>query len=143
MKINCADSAGRQRGVALLEGLIGTLLLSIVFLGGSHALSITLVSQRHMNAQNLAVLELREKTAATGIAGLCSAGSDSITVGQQSLSIAASNCTNPLITVSVGNFDVDIGSGEVGGVGASVSTTSGATSMDYFGGDGVVTFSYQ
>lgn len=143
MPVNCAEAFRRQRGVSLIEAMIGTLLLSIVFLGLSFALSRTLVAQRHLNAQSLAVMELRELTAATGLGDLCSAGSGAIAVGQHQVGVQVADCTSPAITVSAGGFSATLAGGELPGVGASVSTVGDATSRDYFGGNGVITFSYQ
>lgn len=54
-------SAGprRQRGDVLMESLIGVVLMSVIGLGVTYATSRTLVSQRDMNVQNLAVAQMR------------------------------------------------------------------------------------
>ena len=54
-------SAGprRQRGDILMESLIGLVLMSVIGLGVTYATSRTLVSQRDMNVQNLAVAQMR------------------------------------------------------------------------------------
>ncbi len=54
-------SAGprRQRGDVLMESLIGLVLMSVIGLGVTYATSRTLVSQRDMNVQSLAVIQMR------------------------------------------------------------------------------------
>lgn len=131
-----------QRGATLIEAMIGTLLLSILLLGMSYALSRTLLSQRYMNAQNLAILEIREKTQDTGLATLCSAGTDSIAVSQYTVTISASNCTSPQIAVSANGFSATLPANTVPAIGATVSTTTNTQNEDLFGGNGVLRFSY-
>lgn len=48
-----------QRGDVLMESLIGLVLMSVIGLGVTYATSRTLVSQRDMNVQNLAVAQMR------------------------------------------------------------------------------------
>ena len=137
----------RQEGATLIEAMVATLLLMILMLGLTFALSHTLVVQRHTNAQNIAVLELREQAHRVGLSGLCDGGSNSVSISAQTVTIATSSCTSPAISVSTnvsGNaYQSTLPAGFVPGVGASVSTTSSDLSQNLFGGDGVISFSYQ
>lgn len=59
MSRSFSPSPRRQRGDVLMESLIGLVLMSVIGLGVTYATSRTLVSQRDMNVQNLAVAQMR------------------------------------------------------------------------------------
>lgn len=54
------NSGNHQRGVSLIEAMVAALVLAILFIGLAHVLARGLVSQRYVNTQNLALLEMRE-----------------------------------------------------------------------------------
>lgn len=65
--------APQQWGISLIEAMVATLLLSVLFLGLAFVLSRALVGQRYMTTQNLALLEIREilQTTAGGADQFC------------------------------------------------------------------------
>lgn len=67
------------RGDALLEALIGAVLMAIIGLGLVYATSRAAVSQRHTNVQNLAVNRLRTLLQDDGISDGCATGGGSKT----------------------------------------------------------------
>lgn len=60
-----------QRGATLLEALVGALLLVVIFLGASYALSRTLVSQANSQALALGLLETRERLQDKNLSQIC------------------------------------------------------------------------
>lgn len=135
-------SPARQQGASLVEAMVGTLLIAVLLAGVSYALSRTLISQRYMNAQTIAVLEMRELTQREGMTGLCSSGTGDITVGDQSVNVSASDCSGPQITITVNGIGRTIPAGTLPAIGASLATQSTAQSQQLFGGDGVLRFSH-
>ena len=131
---NCAN--GRQRGISLVEAMVATLLLAILFLGLAFALSRGLVSQRYMNTQSLALLEIREslQQEENGAEGFCTAPPDLNWLGTIALEDSNNNCRTTPITLSLDGFD-DV---EVSAQSVEISTTSTGTSQGLFGGDGVI-----
>lgn len=79
----------RQHGEALLEALIGMLLMMIIGLGLSHATARATVSQRDMNLQNIVVGQMRNLIVQRG-AKLCT------------------DDTLPAITTPIGTFGLEV-----------------------------------
>ena len=91
----------RQRGISLVEAMVAVLLVAILFLGIAHVLSRGLVSQRFMNTQNLALLEMREKLQqADSVDAFCN---NPGSLEWLSVGLETGDCTEPApITVTVG-----------------------------------------
>ena len=131
-------TVARQCGISLIEAMIATLLLSILFLGLAFVLSRGLVSQRYMATQNLALLEIREGLQQKGIKNLCDGGSpDSLQiVGAVSI---AKNCEDkPEIDVNILGFERSVTPRSI-----TLTTESNSVSEGLFGGDGVIKISNQ
>jgi len=128
----CANAAFRQRGVSLIEAMVSTLLLSILFLGVAFVLSRGLVSQRYMNTQNLALLEIRESLQQTagGATGFCNSPPALTWLGAVALE-KGSDCKVTKVPLSIGGIDVEVDAQSI-----QVFTTSNPTSQGLFGGDG-------
>jgi len=56
---NLAFLRGFQRGDALLEALIGILLMTVIGLGLSYALARIVNSQRYVSTHNIAIMQMR------------------------------------------------------------------------------------
>ena len=68
----CTDPRRAQRGDALLEALVGILLLAVLGLGLSHAAARMLAAQRYAAAHGIVVAQMRNALETQGIAHLCS-----------------------------------------------------------------------
>ena len=67
----CTDPRRAQRGDALLEALVGILLLALLGLGLSHAAARMLAAQRYAAAHGIVVAQMRNALETQGIADLC------------------------------------------------------------------------
>ena len=138
-----SDRISLQTGSALLESLIGVLLLSILLAGLTTVLSRTLVSQRYMNTHNIAVLQMRERLFKQGVSAVCADTDSVLPIGQFSLSMVSASCSSrALPTVGVHGQQMAFTSGQIPAI--SVAWTSAATSSNsaLVGGDGVITIAY-
>lgn len=68
----CTDPRRAQRGDALLEALVGILLLAILGLGLSHAAARMLAAQRYAAAHGIVVAQMRNALETNGVQDLCS-----------------------------------------------------------------------
>ena len=68
----CTDPRRAQRGDALLEALVGILLLALLGLGLSHAAARMLAAQRYAAAHGIVDAQMRNALETQGIAYLCS-----------------------------------------------------------------------
>lgn len=121
-KAICTERSRRrgrsQRGDALLEALIGFMLLMVLGLGLSYAAARTMNSQRYASTQNIALNQMRGllQDDAKGLRTLCASGGATqqvkITpVGGDPLQIpvTASNCAQSDVTVGVaGNATLSV-----------------------------------
>jgi Tfp pilus assembly protein PilV len=138
----CADmgernKTGHQRGASMIEALIASLLLSVLFLGLAHVLSRGLASQRFMNTQNLALLQIREnlQQSEQGIVPLCEGEAPNQITVLSGISLNSS-CAGGTIGISLSGLERTVPTRTI-----TVSTSSNATSQGLFGGDGVISLS--
>ena len=68
----CTDPRRAQRGDALLEALVGILLLALLGLGLSHAAARMLAAQRYAAAHGIVVAQMRNALETNGVQDLCS-----------------------------------------------------------------------
>ncbi|BCL76544.1 hypothetical protein JHS3_22800 [Jeongeupia sp. HS-3] len=136
----------RQRGEALLEALIGIVLMAAIGLGLTYAASRAAVAQRYSNSQGIVVAQIREKLSTDGVSGLC-AGAPSIKVGDSTLALAvtcdrntASGGTHPVTIATNGIATVSLPANAVV-TGISVATSDTSTSRELLGGTGEVAVS--
>ena len=67
----CTDPRRAQRGDALLEALVGILLLALLGLGLSHAAARMLAAQRYAAAHGIVVAQMRNALETNGVQALC------------------------------------------------------------------------
>ena len=138
MKRYCNNRQG-EKGSSLIEALIGTLLLSILFVGMNSVLSRTLASQRYVNTQGIAVLEMREGLFVNGVAGVCGNDLTSISIASHQLAMASPACSSPILAdVGVPGQLEDLPANSVPAVTMAWNTDSTENSQDLIGGNGVV-----
>ncbi len=132
----------REKGDALIEALIGTLLTAILCVGVNTALAKTLHAQRYSNAKRLAVLQMRQEIQNGGITDICSGGADSATVAGFTVSQSAT-CGSVGFTMAI-NADLSVSkaAGTVQGTSFALSTDSDTTNQGLFGANGILTVSY-
>lgn len=138
---SCArkDIRHRQRGVSLIEAMVAALLLSILFLGMAYVLSRGLVSQRYMNTQSIALLEMRNGLQQVGVTAICDGDTPptlSNKVGGLAVTGSCTTVNNANVTLS--GYDRTVTQRSV-----TLSTPANATSEGLFGGNGVITLSDQ
>lgn len=129
------DPRRRQRGDALLEALIAMVLASIIGLGLTYATARMANSQRYMNAQNMAVHEMREELLKKGFTAdeLCDAdnlewaGSAAYTSSGDTI---AFDLTCESTTINVNGIDIQLQAVK------SLASSGDGVSQAIFGGDG-------
>jgi len=136
-RINSVEhpSNKRQRGVSLIETMVATLVLVILFMGLAHVLARGLVSQRYVNTQNLALLEMREALQK----GICQ-GAHSLSLIEE-IALKTDCMSRQGLTVSVGTLaPVLLAGNELPPI-IDVSTPGNDRTEGLFGGDGVIKIS--
>lgn len=100
----CTDTRRFQRGDALLEALIGILLLAILGLGLSHSAARMLSSQRYAATHSIVVAQMRNAVQTLGLEHLCSNSSTiSITTvqgGEVNVVLPAAQCEKHDVEIS-------------------------------------------
>jgi len=137
------SSRHSQRGDALLEALVGTVLASIVGLGLSYTTARMMVSQRYVASQSAVLDQMTGSLTTSGVSNICAGTSQvSIAVGASSLTLPAPTCATAAVTVSLsgGSQSATLPAGVVTSM--SLSTpSSNSTAINIIGGNGVVTIS--
>ena len=143
--INYRSASNYQRGEALLEALIGILLMSVIGLGLSFSLARTFNAQRYISTQNIAIMQMRNLLSISSISQASCSSSQSIPAY---LNSNISTATNIPVTIScspassivvgiTGNTNFDKTISVITRV--SISTpANNAVAKSFFGGDGVV-----
>ena len=102
----CTDPRRAQRGDALLEALVGILLLALLGLGLSHAAARMLAAQRYTAAHGIVNAQMRNALETQGIGHLCSnphtfsitpAGGSAVSV-----ELPAAHCEKHDVAISTG-----------------------------------------
>lgn len=134
-------TAGRQRGDALLEALIGIVLMAVVGLGLAYSTARAANSQRYLNTQNLAIAQLREKLQHVEP---CTIDTVTITLAGKSVDFSPT-CTTENVTVryTMNGNTISEPLDEPMKTLTSVSTTSSDVTRELFGGDGSIVISLQ
>ena len=134
----------RQGGSSLIEAMIGALLMGILMVGLTSVLVRTLSSQRYMNAQNYALLEIRAAMQAEGgIADICDNSVNTVPIGSHQATMSGANCTASAALSDFGiagvteDLDADAAT-----IGIEWKTAEDSQNAGLFGGDGVITVSY-
>ena len=105
----CTDPRRAQRGDALLEALVGILLLALLGLGLSHAAARMLAAQRYAAAHGIVVAQMRNALETNGVQDLCS-GAATATLpivdrktGEQifsAITLPAPECSRDTVTIT-------------------------------------------
>ena len=95
------------RGDALLEALIGILLLAILGLGLSYSVARILASQRYAATHGIMVAQMRNALETGGLSNLCSAAPDAISIvpaggSKISVQLPAAQCEKHDVTITSG-----------------------------------------
>ena len=130
----------RQGGVTLIESLVASLLLGIIFMGMGHILTENLRAQGENYAMGLTLFDVRQQLQQTdgGVEDLCSGGAMDLLwfEGDISLSAQCSNGPNVELTLPGITAGQPVTLQQF-----SVSTESADDSKLLFGGDGVISTS--
>jgi prepilin peptidase dependent protein A len=140
----CTDRSGgrRQRGDALIEALVGTVVAAVLGLGLSYTASRMVVSQRYVSTQYAVLDQMSNSLSSSGLTALCGGTTQaSVTVGTTTLALPTPTCATAAITVSTpGVQSVTLPTGVVTTM--AFSTPSASTSAQtLLGGNGVMTIS--
>lgn len=139
-----------QRGDALIEALLGMLLMAIMGLGLAHSAARAVLSQRYVNTQNIMISDIRETLASSSsVSNLCGTTPSMAVAGAEtSLDLT---CTQASVTMAL---QVDTEDSEDEAVlSYTIAANSIVTSMDVkleandtnksiIGGDGSMDVSY-
>lgn len=134
--------ARRHWGDALIEAMLGILLMTIVGLGLSYAAGRALNSQRYQSTQNLAIAQMRNALTTTGMTALCAGSSASVSVSASAVSLPIPTCATASVSIGVAGstaLNVTLPASVVTSL--SFSTPGTNETVGLFGGDGVITFS--
>ena len=145
--INFRFPSKHQRGDALLEALIGILLMAVIGLGLSYAVARALNSQRYTSTQNIAIMQMRNLLAtSSSIQTFCTSSPNiRVTLNPQAqvptnIDLqAAINCS-PASTIAVGVM-ANTGFNENVSFITRISLSTPTNNNDaksLFGGDGIV-----
>lgn len=132
-----------QRGVSLLESLIGSMMLAIIFIGMGQILAKNLRAQGENYAMGLTLMEVREQLQQTskGISSLCKGQSLDSLWFTQNVGLAASCSGSASVTISLPGISANPGPVTLEQVTVSTQPGDGAEAGKLFGGDGVVAVS--
>ena len=143
--INLRFAGNYQRGDALLEALIGILLMSVIGLGLSFALARTFNAQRYISTQNIAIMQMRNLLSRSSLSQTSCSSSQSISVYLNSnvstptnipVTISCSPASNIVVGIT-GNTGFDKTINVITRVAISTSANN-AVAKSFFGGDGIV-----
>ncbi len=133
----------RQRGDALVESLVGTVIAAIMGLGLAFTCSRVVVSQRYVSTQSAVLDQMANALSTTGVSTLCAGTTQaSVTVSTYTLSLATPTCTEAAVSVSTasGTQAVTLPAGVVTTMAFS-TPSSNSTAQSLLGGNGVMTIS--
>lgn len=130
-----------QRGDAMLEALIGVVLMAVVGLGLAYTSARAVSSQRYLNTQNLAIAEVRDRLQRESEP----CASEKITIDLANISVDFTPvCASDTVSLSY-TIDGVITTDDISDLTTLNSLSSDATdaSRSLFGGDGVVLLNLQ
>jgi hypothetical protein len=128
-----------QRGDALIEAMIGGLLMVILFVGTMLAVGKIMTNQRTMNTHDIAVLEMHETLQTIGIEDMCGGtGAGTDTIAGQTITYGTT-CNTATVTMTLNALSETV---SVAGTGFTLNTVDDTTSRDLLGGDGIVNAGY-
>jgi prepilin peptidase dependent protein A len=131
----------RQRGDALIESLVGTVIAAIMGLGLAFTCSRVVVSQRYVTTQSAVLDQMANALSSAGVSNLCAGTTQAtVTLSTYTLSLATPTCAEAAITVSTsgGTQSVVLPAGVVTTMTFS-TPSSNTTAQNLLGGNGVMT----
>ena len=143
--INPRLASKRQCGDALLEALIGILLMSVIGLGLSFALARTFNTQRYISTQNIAILQMKNLLPTSSISQTSCASSQTIhvylnpnvqTTTDVPVAITCSSASNIVVGIT-GNTSFNETISAITRI-AVATPANNANAKSLFGGDGIV-----
>ncbi len=135
-RITVSTSRHKQKGMTLIEALVAAVLLGVIFLGLTYALSRAIVSQRYTETQSLWLQETRENLQGVGLERICAQGETPQAVTNLPTNVAATaQCINADVEVSVPGLERTIASSRL-----QLTTANTAQNQSLFGGDGELLF---
>ena len=135
-RITVSTSQHKQKGMTLIEALVAAVLLGVIFLGLTYALSRAIVSQRYTETQSLWLQETRENLQGVGVERICAQGETPQAVTNLPTNVAATaQCINADVEVSVPGLERTIASSRL-----QLTTANTAQNQSLFGGDGELLF---
>lgn len=134
--ITVSTSQHKQKGMTLIEALVAAVLLGVIFLGLTYALSRAIVSQRYTETQSIWLQETRENLQGVGLERICAQGETPQAVTNLPTNVAATaQCINADVEVSVPGLERTIASSRL-----QLTTANTAQNQSLFGGDGELLF---
>lgn len=125
-----------QRGMTLIESLVAAVLLGVIFLGLTYALSRAMVSQRYNVTQSTFLQETRENLQTVGIQRLCDAGEAPASYNWLPVAVQVSkSCSDSTVTVDIPGLQRDVVTHKL-----SLVTNDNDDNQQLFGGNGEVLF---
>lgn len=135
-RITVSTSQHKQQGMTLIEALVAAVLLGIILLGLTYALSRAIVSQRYTETQSLWLQETRENLQGVGLERICAQGETPQAVTNLPTNVAATaQCNSADVEVSVPGLERTIASSRL-----QLTTANTAQNQSLFGGDGELLF---
>lgn len=126
----------QQSGMTLIESLVAAVLLGIIFLGLTYALSRAMVSQRYNVTQSTFLQETRENLQTVGIQRICDAGESPASYNWLPVAVAVSEtCSDSTVTVAIPGLERDVVTHQL-----SLISADNDDNQQLFGGDGQVLF---
>lgn len=97
-----------QRGDALLEGLVGALLLAIIGLGLTYAAARAVNTQRHASGHHIVLTQMLNALETKGVQALCNGTTATLTIedrktGEQifsAIALPAPECSRDTVTIT-------------------------------------------
>ena len=104
----CTDPRRAQRGDALLEALVGILLLALLGLGLSHAAARMLAAQRYAAAHGIVVAQMRNALETNGVQALCNGATATLPIVDRktgepifsAIDLPAPECSRDTVTIT-------------------------------------------
>lgn len=134
-----------QRGDALLEALIGILLMSVIGLGLSFALARTFNAQHYLSTQNIAILQMKNLLPTSSISQTSCSSSQTIhvylnpnvqTTTDIPVAISCSPASNIVVGIT-GNTGFNETISAITRIAVSTSANN-VNAKSLFGGDGII-----
>lgn len=132
-----------QRGDALLEALIGILLLAILGLGLSYSVARIIASQRYAATHGIMVAQMRNALETDGLSNLCSAAPDAILIdpaggSKISVQLPAAQCEKHDVTITTSDAEFSVTLPQAAVTRMSFSTPDEGSARDLLGPGSIV-----